>query len=387
MNGESNGGNSEQKSDYQKRAFLLQSEPEPNLRLESKGLVMNLIDIRKLSYDEIKKALEITKNQINTILKHNHKTEENSQEYLKNELERSNLLLKILTEYRDGILEERSKVMKALEVFVDFEIKYRNKNTTVKEEIERLTIDMGEVKRDVAKLKDQIKAKSIDIEQFIKEIDQNLFNQVEYCLKQNSKFVLRLQEIFIGIFKNRETGNFETVQSAYSSFYNFIKLITIENLEIHPKIFIQNVYTNIQEMEEQILKEEDIKNVEEKIIIEKFITIIKIYCEYSTLQKTLQDMPQFQLLNVEENPLKKKKNIFDKSKLLADEIICFNSLLKILDTNISRKYNEIEQINELIKSIPSKYRNEMQISISEFDIKELYQQSEILREVDIPQNL
>ena len=186
----------------------MQSEPEPNLRLESKGLVMNLIDIRKLSYDEIKNALEITKNKINTILKHNHKTEENSQEYLKNELERSNLLLKILTEYRDGILEERSKVMKALEVFVDFEIKYRNKNKTVKEEIERLTIDMGEVKRDVAKLKDQIKAKSIDIEQFIKEIDQNLFNQVEYCLKQNSKFVLRLQEIFIGIFNNRETGNF-----------------------------------------------------------------------------------------------------------------------------------------------------------------------------------
>ena len=366
-----------------KSNFSSQNPVQMKNKLEGNGLIMNLIDRKQITYEDFGRALEITKDQINGLLKFNHKNEADSLDFLKNQLGTMNSLLKTLTDFKAIIIEEREKVIKSLQVFIEFEIKYRNKNTTVEEEIKLLTIDSKELEQIHETLNEKIKEKVSFLENYIKGIDQTTFNQAKIYLEKNDILFWQTQEIFIGILMQKEKSSTQEIQQVYSSYEYFMKMITNKSYETLPPILIGNLLKNIQEIEVKT-KESKGDQFELILIIERFINIIKTFCELANYYHNLnQNSSHFASLKLEDISGKNKNTLFAESKLLANQIISFNSIIHTLDANIDRKNKEISQVNDLIISLPNLYRNGLQVSVSESVKQELYSQEEIIPEVDI----
>ena len=366
-----------------KSNFSSQNPVQMKNKLEGNGLIMNLIDRKQITYEDFGRALEITKDQINGLLKFNHKNEADSLDFLKNQLGTMNSLLKTLTDFKAIIIEEREKVIKSLQVFIEFEIKYRNKNTTVEEEIKLLTIDSKELEQIHETLNEKIKEKVSFLENYIKGIDQTTFNQAKIYLEKNDILFWQTQEIFIGILMQKEKSSTQEIQQVYSSYEYFMKMITNKSYETLPPILIGNLLKNIQEIEVKT-KESKGDQFELILIIERFINIIKTFCELANYYHNLnQNSSHFASLKSEDISGKNKNTLFAESKLLANQIITFNSIIHTLDANIDRKNKEISQVNDLIISLPNLYRNGLQVSVSESVKQELYSQEEIIPEVDI----
>jgi len=366
-----------------KSNFSSQNPVQMKNKLEGNGLIMNLIDRKQITYEDFGRALEITKDQINGLLKFNHKNEADSLDFLKNQLGTMNSLLKTLTDFKAIIIEEREKVIKSLQVFIEFEIKYRNKNTTVEEEIKLLTIDSKELEQIHETLNEKIKEKVSFLENYIKGIDQTTFNQAKIYLEKNDILFWQTQEIFIGILMQKEKSSTQEIQQVYSSYEYFMKMITNKSYETLPPILIGNLLKNIQEIEVKT-KESKGDQFELILIIERFINIIKTFCELANYYHNLnQNSSHFASLKSEDISGKNKNTLFAESKLLANQIISFNSIIHTLDANIDRKNKEISQVNDLIISLPNLYRNGLQVSVSESVKQELYSQEEIIPEVDI----
>jgi len=371
-----------QMKEFSNAKFELSNEEEieGKNKLISNGLSMNLIDRKNLEFDQFEEAISITKSQINTILQFNHKNEFSSLQFLNNQIIKMESLLKEMQEYKTSILQEKNSAIKNLEKFVEYEIKYSNKNVTIEEEIKYLSRSEKELEETQNKLLEIIKNKKNGLEALLNMFDQDLFNQVKTLLSQRLPIIWQVQEILIGILLHKEKATTQEIQDAYSNFEVFLKLIKGKYYESFSPISAWNTHKNIEAMHLEISKVEKPENEELNKFLEKFISIIKLLCElsihYHDLKKNEANL--LEMKSCSNDGAKKSKGIFNTEiKLIINQIKGFDGIQNTLDSNIHRKQQEIEQINELIRSLPDLCQKGLQKDVPESFKQEVYRKQNL----------
>ena len=353
--------------------------PKARNHLSENGLSMTLIDRTKINYEDFEQALNITKSQINTILKFNKEKEISSYKFLEEQLQNMNNMLANMNDYKSYIQEEKAKVTKTLETFLDFQKKYTGNPTKLDEDLKLMSMDIEEYESTQNKITEEINQKTFEMNSIIKEFNQNIFNKVQASFNHEHPSFAEILSIFVGILLLKEQATKEEVYQVYSTFENFSRLFTsfkYENLKIESS-------KNILQKIDTIAKESPVKNKPDDSQIQAmktlFVHYIKIVSELSIItqnyRRNEKNIQKIKDISKTQNE-KGKGCLILEIKLLMDQINSFNEIIQILEDNINRKNNEIAYVYGLQSTISQSYNKDLIKEIDEETKRDFYKKDE-----------
>jgi len=353
--------------------------PKARNHLSENGLSMTLIDRTKINYEDFEQALNITKSQINTILKFNKEKEISSYKFLEEQLQNMNNMLANMNDYKSYIQEEKAKVTKTLETFLDFQKKYTGNPTKLDEDLKLMSMDIEEYESTQNKITEEINQKTFEMNSIIKEFNQNIFNKVQASFNHEHPSFAEILSIFVGILLLKEQATKEEVYQVYSTFENFSRLFTsfkYENLTIESS-------KNILQKIDTIAKESPVKNKPDDSQIQAmktlFVHYIKIVSELSIItqnyRRNEKNIQKIKDISKTQNE-KGKGCLILEIKLLMDQINSFNEIIQILEDNINRKNNEIAYVYGLQSTISQSYNKDLIKEIDEETKRDFYKKDE-----------
>lgn len=353
--------------------------PKARNHLSENGLSMTLIDRTKINYEDFEQALNITKSQINTILKFNKEKEISSYKFLEEQLQNMNNMLANMNDYKSYIQEEKAKVTKTLETFLDFQKKYTGNPTKLDEDLKLMSMDIEEYESTQNKITEEINQKTFEMNSIIKEFNQNIFNKVQASFNHEHPSFAEILSIFVGILLLKEQATKEEVYQVYSTFENFSRLFTsfkYENLTIESS-------KNILQKIDTIAKESPVKNKPDDSQIQAmktlFVHYIKIVSELSIItqnyRRNEKNIQKIKDISKTQNE-KGKGCLILEIKLLMDQINSFNEIIQILEDNINRKNNEIAYVYGLQSTISQSYNKDLIKEIDEETKIDFYKKDE-----------